>query len=194
MQWEILLGGVFLFVFYRQATGGNVRRNIMNVYLLIHFHVFFGKRRIHTYRTINTSDPHHWFYFSLINHLLINLDHHHNTPSNLLTSSYYMFLYMLFNIQVTVLMTHLFYKEYFISYYMIMVFTNIWKKHQSNVIHTKCVVLLRRGRYLHQKKKITYSSSLIIVAVSTKSGKPAKHTTERPPNKIAHCTYFKGWL
>ena len=33
----------------------------------------------------------------------------------------------------------------FISYYMIMVFTNILTMHQNNFIHTKCVVLLRRG-------------------------------------------------
>ena len=42
----------------------------------------------------------------------------------------------------------------FISYYMIMVFTNILNKHQNNFIHTKCVVLLRRGGIYIRRRRI----------------------------------------
>ena len=43
----------------------------------------------------------------------------------------------------------------FISYYMIMVFTNILTMHQNNFIHTKCVVLLRRGGiYIRRRRRI----------------------------------------
>ena len=67
-----------------------------------------------------------------------------------------MFLYMLLP-QVTAFDDPFILQEtiiIFISYYMIMVFTNILTKHQNNYIHTKCVVLLRRGGIYIRRRRL----------------------------------------
>ena len=47
-----------------------------------------------------------------------------------------------------------------------MVFTNILTKHQNNFIHTKCVVLLRRGGiYIRRRRKILLNSRASVMVM-----------------------------